>query len=70
MESDSTGNRISPEQIAKMQDFLLAHPIDHAYDAQCAELNDSLEPDFLLQCAARSAYHVLKSIDQLPDGIE
>ena len=70
MVSDSTGNHISPEQIAKMQEFLIAHPIDRAYDAQCAEFNDSLDPDFLLQCAARSAYHVLKSIDQLPDGIE
>ena len=70
MASASTDNRLSSEQVAKMREFLLAHPIDHAYDAQCAEFNDSLDPNFLLQCAARSAYHVLKSINQLPDGVE
>lgn len=70
MGSNSMSDYPTQEQITQMQDFLLAHPIDRAYDEMCSEFNDSLEPNFLLQIAARAAYNTLKSLGRLPEGIE
>ena len=56
----------TPERIAKMQRYVLDHPIDHSLDEVCEHL-DCTEYE---QMAARGYYDVLKSIGKLPVGIE
>lgn len=56
-----------PEQIAEMQSFLRETPVDSAYDELCGEFNDSLDPEFLLQCSVRLTYDLLKSMGKLPE---
>lgn len=70
MASPSTNDYFTPEKIAEMQSFLRENPIDPAYDELCGEFNDSLDPDFLLQCSVRVTYDLLKSIGKLPEGME
>lgn len=57
-------NWLTPERIAKMQKWLLEHPIDHKYDEMCDML------DSPAQLASRAAYNALKGIGKLPPGIE
>lgn len=60
---------VSQEEVAKLQEFLLNHPIDPAFDPQDLEF-DCEELSKLNQMAARFAYDELKRIGQLPDGMK
>ena len=46
-------NWLTPERIAKMQKWLLEHPIDHKYDEMCDMLDSPAPPE---QLASRAAY--------------
>ena len=52
-------NWITPERIAKMQKWLLEHPIDHKYDEMCDMLDSPAPPE---QLASRCAYDALKKL--------
>lgn len=54
------------ERIAKMQKYVLEHPIDHSLDEACRQL-DCEESE---QLAARGCYNVLKRIGKLPEGVK
>lgn len=56
----------TPERIAKMQKYVLEHPIDHSLDEAC-EYYDCTEYE---QMAARGYYEVLRELGKLPPGIE
>ena len=60
----------TPEEIEKLQKFLLENPIDPAYDEACEDFNDSLDPIFLRQLGARNAYDVLVSLGELPNELK
>ncbi len=60
-------SRLTPERIAKMQKWLLEHPIDHEYDEMCDMLDSPAPP---AQLASRAVYNVLKEIGELPPGVE
>ena len=59
---------LTPERIKRMQQHLLAHPIDPSYDKPCEEnLDDNwLNTDLLNQSTSRAEYRILKEIGQLP----
>jgi len=57
-------NWLTPERIAKMQKWLLEHPIDHKYDEMCDMLDSPAPPEQL------AAYEALKEIGKIPPGIE
>ncbi|MFV8253728.1 hypothetical protein ABI153_07210 [Faecalibacterium prausnitzii] len=63
---------LTPERIKRMQQHLLAHPIDPSYDKPCEENFDDnwLNTDLLNQSTSRAEYRILKEIGQLPPGIE
>lgn len=56
----------TPERIAKMQKYVLEHPIDHSLDDACKYF-DCTEYE---QMAARGYYDVLKELGKLPPGVE
>lgn len=58
---------LTPVRIAEMQEWLVEHPIDHAYDEACMALDSDAPP---AQLASRAAYDVLKELGKLPPGIE
>ena len=63
---------LTPERIKRMQQHLLAYPIDPSYDKPCEENFDDnwLNTDLLNQSTSRAEYRILKEIGQLPPGIE
>lgn len=63
----SISDLYSEAEIAEMQAWLREHPIDHAYDEACMELDTDAPLD---QLASRCAYKALKEIGQLPPDIE
>ena len=63
----NTTDKWTPERIAKMQKWLLEHPIDHKYDEMCDMLDSPAPPE---QLASRAAYEALKEIGKIPPGIE
>lgn len=67
MVSSSTNDFFTPDKILEMQTWLREHPIDHAYDEACMELDTDAPLD---QLASRCAYKALKEIGQLPPDIE
>lgn len=57
----------TPERIAKMQKYVLEHPIDHSLDERCEYLDNDVDPS---QLATRGYYDVLKELGKLPPGVE
>lgn len=57
-------SHITPDEIAEMKQYLIDHPIDHAYD-EADEMFDGKMPSEQFQ--ARCCYDLLESIGELPE---
>lgn len=60
-------NLLTPERIAKMQKYVLEHPIDHSVDAALEFFDNDVDPE---QVLVHMYHDILRDIGKLPPGVE
>ena len=56
----------TPERIARMQKYVLEHPIDHSLDEAC----QYFDCEEYAQMATRGYGDILKELGKLPEGVK